>query len=85
MPAGKGMERAGPGQMGRALLKSGPGTMAPRGVEEGLTMVTPRPAWVHRARGTLGWVLPDIVLMGQTEDGDEGLELGALGTLHIQR
>lgn len=84
MAAGKGLEGAGPGQMGMGLLKSGPGTMAPREVE-GLTMVTPRPAWVHRARGTLGWVLPDIVLMGQTEDGDEGLELGALGTLHIQR
>lgn len=26
------------------LLKSGPETMAPRGAEEGLTMVTPLPA-----------------------------------------
>lgn len=50
---------------GRGLLKSGPGTIAPRGAEEGLTMVTPLPAWVHRLMGTLGWVFPDAVLMGE--------------------
>lgn len=41
-------------QTARGLLKSGPGTMAPRGADEGLTMVMPLPAWVHRLMGTLG-------------------------------
>ncbi len=50
----------------RGLLKSGPETMAPRVAEEGLTMVTPLPAWVHRLMGTLGWVLPDAVLRKRT-------------------
>jgi hypothetical protein len=82
MAAGKGLEGSGPGQMGSDLFKSGPGTMAPREVE-GLTMVTPLPACVHRVRGTLGWVLPDAVLMGPTRG--EGLGLGALWYLNIQR
>ncbi len=42
------------GQTGRALLGSTLPRAAPRGAEDGLTMVTPRPAWEHRVRGTFG-------------------------------
>lgn len=53
----------------RGLLKSGLGTIAPRGADEGLTMVMPLPAWVHRLMGTLGWVLPDAVLRKGHKNG----------------
>jgi len=52
--AGSELDGVGFGQTGRGLLGSTLPRAAPRGAEEGLTMVTPRPACEHRVRGTFG-------------------------------